>query len=85
MLFNACIESLNLREIELSGCRFTRANSATIPTYEKLDKILISTEWEQKFPLSTVIALTRDISDHTPLLLDTGEASHRGNNPSVQI
>lgn len=40
----------------------------------------MTTDWEQKFPLSTVDALTRDISDHTPLLLDTGSASHRGNN-----
>jgi hypothetical protein len=32
-------------------------------------------EWEQKFPLSIVVGLTRDISNHTPLLLDTGQSS----------
>jgi len=31
--------------------------------------------------MSTVEALTREISDHTPLLLDTDQASHRGNTP----
>jgi hypothetical protein len=56
----------------LSGRRFTWANSRANPIYEKLDRILMSTEWEQNFPLSNVIALSRDISDHTPLLLDTG-------------
>jgi hypothetical protein len=35
----------------------------------------VATEWEQKFPLSTVMALIRDISDHTPLYLDTGHIS----------
>ena len=78
--FNACIETLNLRELELSGRKFTWANSADIPTFEKLDRILVSTDWEQKFPLSTMEALTRELSDHTPLLLDTHKAAHRGNN-----
>jgi hypothetical protein len=77
-LFNACIESLNLRELELSGCRFTWVNNAVVPTVEKLDRILVSTDWEQKFPLSSVEALNRELSDHTPLLLDTCNASHRG-------
>ncbi|KAG2632796.1 hypothetical protein PVAP13_2NG128603, partial [Panicum virgatum] len=80
LLFNACIETLNLRELALSGRRFTWASSAEVPTYEKLDRILVSTDWEQKFSISTVEALTRELSDHTPLLLDTGNAAHRGNN-----
>ena len=70
-LFNAIIDGLNLRELEMSGRKYTWANSLEKPTYEKLDKILMATEWEQKFPLSNVIALNRDISDHTPLLLNT--------------
>ena len=45
----------------------------------KLDRVLVSTEWELKFPLATVQALTREISDHTPLLLNSGDTSHRGN------
>ena len=53
--------------------------STYVPTYEKLDRVLASTEWEQKFPLVTVDALNREISDHTPLLLSTGERVHRGN------
>ena len=59
----------------MSGRQYTWANSLQTPTYEKLDRIVMATEWEQKFPLSTVIALTRDISDHTPLLLNTGDSS----------
>ena len=34
----------------------------------------MSTEWEFKYPLVAVQALDRGVSDHTPLLLDTGTA-----------
>ena len=47
-LFNAIIESLDLREIDLSGRQFTWANRRDTPTFEKLDRILASVEWEQK-------------------------------------
>lgn len=63
----------------LSGRQFTWANSLPIPTYEKLDRVLTSTEWESKYPLVSVHALDRGVSDHTPLLLDTGEAAFTGN------
>ena len=32
-------------------------------------------------PLATVVALSRDISDHTPLLLDTGGLGHTNKQP----
>jgi hypothetical protein len=41
-----------------------------------LDQILVSTEWETKFPLSTVQALNMVFSDHTLLLIDTGNGTH---------
>jgi hypothetical protein len=47
-------------------------NYAEVPTFEKLDRILVTTDWEHKFPLASIRALTREISDHTPLLLDEG-------------
>jgi endonuclease/exonuclease/phosphatase family metal-dependent hydrolase len=78
-MFNTIIESLDLREIDLTGRQFTWANSLLVPTYEKLDRVLNSVDWEQKFPLVTVQALHRAISDHTPLLVDSGEATHAGN------
>jgi hypothetical protein len=50
-----------------------------IPSYEKLDRVLVSTEWKQNFLLATVDALGREISDHTLLLLSTGERPKVGN------
>jgi hypothetical protein len=50
-----------------------RCQVVKVPTYERLDRILISTKWEQQYPLATVEALSREISNHTPLLLSLGE------------
>jgi hypothetical protein len=70
-LFNVIINNLDLRELELSGRQFTWTNKLQVPTYEKLDRILVSTEWELKFMRVMVQSLPRGVSDHTPLLLDT--------------
>ena len=75
-LFNAIIDGLCLRELQMSGRNFTWANNLANPTYEKNDRVLMSTEWEHKFHLSSVVALNRDISDHTPLLLNTKSSSN---------
>jgi hypothetical protein len=39
--------------------------------------ILLSKDWELKYPKATLPALTRGISDHTPLLLDIGLPSQQ--------
>lgn len=78
-MFNVIIESLDLREIDLTGRQYTWANNLDNPTYENLDRALTSVDWKQKFPLVTVRALQRGLSDHTPLLVDSGEATHVGN------
>jgi endonuclease/exonuclease/phosphatase family metal-dependent hydrolase len=84
-LFNCVIDRLNLRELEMPGRRYMWANSLPNPTYEKLDRILISTEWELSNPLSTVVVLLRVISDHTPLLVHTGHTSQSNNVPMFKF
>jgi hypothetical protein len=44
IIFNAIIQSFNLREIALSGRQYTWANRRDNPTYEKLDRTLASVE-----------------------------------------
>jgi hypothetical protein len=36
------------------GRQFTWANNLPEPTYEKLDRVLITAEWDQAFPLAVV-------------------------------
>jgi hypothetical protein len=43
-LFNVVIESLDLREIVMTCRQYTWAGSGDNPTYEKLDRVLVSTE-----------------------------------------
>ncbi|WVZ75253.1 hypothetical protein U9M48_023327 [Paspalum notatum var. saurae] len=62
-LFNAVIDSFDLREIDLTGRQFTWANFLPVPTYKKLDRVLMTTE---------------GVSDHTPLLLDTNSPAYHG-------
>lgn len=69
----------------MSGKKYTGANSLKTLTFERLDRVLISTEWEQHFPLATVVALSRDISDHTPLLLNTGEEERNNKQPQFKF
>jgi exonuclease III len=75
-LFNAVIESLDLKEMVMAGRQFTWAGAGDNPTFERLDRVLVSTEWEIQFPLSTVEPRDRNISDHTPLVLSTGASTH---------
>ena len=58
----------------MTGRQFTWANNLPEPTYEKIDRVLMDTDWELKFPMVTVRALERIVgfSDHAPILLSTG-------------
>jgi hypothetical protein len=76
---------MNLKEIQLTGRKYTWANNLAVPTFEKLDRILVTTEWEEKYPLTTVQALTRGVSDHTPILLNSGEASSMTTQPMFKF
>jgi hypothetical protein len=48
-------------------------------------QILITTEWEEKFPLSTIRAFTREISDHTSLLLNACEPTNVHTQPMFKF
>jgi hypothetical protein len=58
----------------MTSRQFTWANSLLEPTYEKLDRVLMDTDWKLQFPMVTVRALERIVgfSDHAPILLSTG-------------
>jgi hypothetical protein len=53
----------------MTGGLYTWSNNQENPTLEKLDRILVSKEWEDIFPNSLVKRLPREISDHNPLIL----------------
>jgi endonuclease/exonuclease/phosphatase family metal-dependent hydrolase len=84
-LFNTMIETLQLKEIVMFDRHYTWAASDNNPTYEKLDRVLVSTDWEHNYPLSTVEPRDRNISDHTPLILNTGASTHQNRQPTFKF
>jgi hypothetical protein len=82
-MFNWIINSYELREIEMSGRKYTWSNNQADPTLEKLDRILVNSKWEASFPLSTLRKIPRFISDHNPLVLSTETEQVKKSKPSV--
>lgn len=72
-LFNEFIGNYQLREIYVSGVKFTWSNKQSRPTLIKLDRILASQEWDLHFGNCFAWSKPRVGSDHSPLILDTGE------------
>lgn len=72
-IFNSIIDQENLREVQMSGRQFTWCNFQDSPTLEKLDRVFINNEWEDIYPLTTVRTLVRAMSDHNPMLMETGQ------------
>ncbi|KAL4182307.1 hypothetical protein AMTRI_Chr12g241850 [Amborella trichopoda] len=60
-----------LLHIPLQGSRYTWSNHAPEPSPSKLDRFLLSLNWEEQFPRSFASALPKPISDHYPIILDT--------------
>jgi hypothetical protein len=64
-------------EISLLGRKFTWCNNHEDPTYELLDRVLVSPSWEEKFSLVYATTLPRELSDHTPTLIKSGDRPKR--------
>jgi exonuclease III len=71
--FNDFIANLALREIHRVGARYTWSNKQANPVRCVLDRVLMTLEWEALIPLCSLTAETMIGSDHSPLILDSGE------------
>lgn len=72
-MFNSFIANLDLREIYRSGPKFTWTNKQDSLVQEVLDRILVTTDWDDMYPTALLSSILRVGSDHIPLLLDTCE------------
>ena len=73
-IFNEFIGSYQLRELKRSGLRYTWTNKQNIPILVNLDRVMFSSGWEERFPLSVSWGLTKIGSDHVPIVVDNGES-----------
>jgi exonuclease III len=69
-LFNEHITNWGLQEIPRTGARYTWTNKQLNPVR---CVVFMSPELEPRFPLCSLVAETILVSDHTPLIFDSGE------------
>lgn len=70
--FDCFLRRHELCDLPLNGGLFTWSNMQTSPVLCRLDRFVVSGEWEDKFPLMAQCVLTRTVSDHSPLSLRSG-------------
>ena len=75
--FSNLIESNSLVDLPLEGASFTWFRDSGIPSMSRIDRALVSLDWEEHFENISQRVLPRVISDHCPLLLEVG-AVRRG-------
>ena len=71
------IESNSLVDLSLEGASFTWFRDSGIPSMSRIDRALVSLDWEEHFENVSQRVLPRVILDHCPLLLEAG-AVRRG-------
>ena len=78
--FSEVIDELALRDLPLQGGPFTWNGGLNGQSMSRLDRFLVSKDWETHFSRVTQGTLPRPVSDHFPILLDGGRV-RRGQIP----
>ena len=66
------IEELSLIDLPLEGGSYTWLSSSDQPSISRIDRVLVSHDWEDHYPDVTQWALPCPISDHFPILVEAG-------------
>lgn len=69
--FRGFVDDHELKELYMHGRLFTRSNEREVPTLTKIDRILVSVDWDLDHPDCLLQALSTSVSDHAPLYLST--------------
>ena len=70
--FSKFIEDLNLIDLPLEGGSYTWSSGTNQPAMSRIDRALVTPDWEEHFPNVFQRILPRPISNHNPILLETG-------------
>jgi hypothetical protein len=71
--FNDWIDRWALIDIKDPSMCFTWFNDQKVPIMATLDRILMTTHWEAKYPLARISMLPKGVSDHNPMMITFGE------------
>jgi hypothetical protein len=77
LMFNSCIQYLDLEEIPLKGRAYTWSNMQDPPLLKKLDWVFTSVCWTTLFPNTVALPLAKLSSDHTPIKIQIGTSIPR--------
>jgi hypothetical protein len=68
--FNDLMNKWGFMEIKDPTRTFTWSNNLADPILAKLDRILVTADWDTKYPLAKMKMLRRGVSDHCSLRID---------------
>lgn len=69
--FRQFVDDHELKELYMHGRRFTWTNEGDNPTLTKIDRVLVTVDWELDYTECLLQALSTGVSDHAPLYLTT--------------
>ena len=78
--FSKVVKELELRDLSLQGGMFTWSGGINNRLKSRIDRFLISEDWEAHFQGAIQVVLARPVSDNSPILLDGG-GMRRGPTP----
>ena len=73
--FNDFITRAGLIDVQLKNRSYTWSSKRPMPSFSKLDRVLISPDWTTTYPVISLQALEMVVSDHVPLLLSCRKAA----------
>jgi hypothetical protein len=77
-LFNGWIDRWAMIDLKDPARGFTWTNNQERPIMATLDRVLVTTHWDAKYPLFMTKILPRGVSDHNPVMITFGEKAGCG-------
>ncbi|OMO99897.1 Endonuclease/exonuclease/phosphatase [Corchorus capsularis] len=67
--FSDFIENLNFADLPLEGEKYTWCSKRENPSFSRLDRFLLTSDYLERYPLISQKDLPRSLSDHNPVIL----------------